>query len=84
MISKRTHIITAPDGSFHNVPVINRAAFKELQENRVKTSTSTAGPREQEKIGGTRTGRTGRPKGSGGPGEQGRIGGTRTGRTGGP
>ena len=27
VIPKKTHIITAPDGSFHNVPFINTAAL---------------------------------------------------------
>ena len=31
VISKRTDIITAPDGSFLNVPVMNTAALEVLQ-----------------------------------------------------
>ena len=59
------HIITAPDGNFHNVHVINTAALVVLQDNRLKTSTSTAGPGGKGRIGGTRTERTGGPEGSG-------------------
>ena len=61
-----SHILTAPDGSFHNVPVMSTAALEALQENRLKTSISTTGPGGQGRIGGTKTGtdRTRGPEGS--------------------